>query len=521
MSLRHPIVALVAAALAAGPAVAGCAGSTDRAGNTPVGDPVVLRGVNPFSGPEVQAFVAEVNRLSHGTVTIRMTSPWHEGQADSEAAAVRYVRHGHSDLAVASARAWHGLGVGSFDALIAPMTIDSFALQEAVLASPMAAQMLDGVAPLGLTGLAVLPGPLRRPVGVGKDLLAAADYRGAQLGISSSPVASRFFAELGARSTESGFFGESITGYDGIEQQVASVAGNRYDAVARSITANVALWPRPLVVVASTTALQKLNSAQRQVLRQAAASAVQPATQGQQSEESESVGILCRRGAVRFVSAAPGDVATLQAAGDRVRDWLATDSATRGYLARIDRLRDKASFAASTETAPSCDGIAPEIATAARPGARTQLDGTWTMRTSLQQLQATDPVTEGDSGDDAAAPENYGDWVFVVDRGRFAFTQQNGLACTWGYGTWITDGNQVEWRVIDGGGIAPSGAANKPGELFHFGWSLYRDTLTLTPVGGAVSPGNFMAQPWHRVSGSVQPRRFFSRCGLPSAGVPS
>ena len=237
----------------------------------------------------------------------------------------RYVRHGHTDLAVASARAWHGLGVDSFDALIAPMTIDSFALQEAVLASPMAAQMLDGVAPLGLTGLAVLPGPLRRPVGVGKDLLAAADYRGAQIGISSSPVASRFFAELGARSTESGFFGESITGYDGIEQQVASVAGNRYDAVARSITANVALWPRPLVVVASTKALQKLTSAQRQVLRQAAARAVQPATQAQQSEESESIGILCRRGAVRFVSATPGDVATLQAAGDRVRDWLATD----------------------------------------------------------------------------------------------------------------------------------------------------------------------------------------------------
>ncbi len=520
MSPRHQLVVLVAATLAAGLSVAGCAGSTDRAGNTPAGDPVVLRGVNPFNGPEVQAFAAEVRRLSHGTVTIRMTSPWHEGQPDSEAAAVRYVRQGHTDLAVASARAWHGLGVDSFDALVAPMTIDSFALQQAVLASPMAAQMLDGVTPLGLTGLAVLPGPLRRPVGVGKDLLAAADYQGAQIGISSSPVASRFFAELGARSTDAGFFGETITGYDGIEQQVPSVAGNRYDAVARSITANVALWPRPLVVVASTKALQKLTAAQRQVLRDAAARAVQPSTQAQVADENESTGILCRRGAVRFVSATPGDVATLRAAGERVRDWLAADDTTRGYLSRIDRLRDKAASAASTEAAPSCDGIAPEIATAARPGPRTQLDGTWTMHSSLQELQATDTVTQGDSGDDAD-PENYGDWVFVVDRGRFAFTQQNGLACTWGYGTWVPDGDQVEWRVIDGGGISPSDSVNKPGELFDFGWSLYRDTLTLTPVSGAVSPGNFRAQPWHRVSGSVQPRRFFSRCGLPSAGVPS
>src|SRR6188472_1294830 len=114
MSPRHQLVVLVAATLAAGLSVAGCAGSTDRAGNTPAGDPVVLRGVNPFNGPEVQAFAAEVRRLSHGTVTIRMTSPWHEGQPDSEAAAVRYVRQGHTDLAVASARAWHGLGVDSF-----------------------------------------------------------------------------------------------------------------------------------------------------------------------------------------------------------------------------------------------------------------------------------------------------------------------------------------------------------------------------------------------------------------------
>ncbi|MEO7981920.1 MAG: hypothetical protein ABI807_13645 [Sporichthyaceae bacterium] len=73
---------------------------------------------------------------------------------------------------------------------------------------------------------------------------------------------------------------------------------------------------------------------------------------------------------------------------------------------------------------------------------------------------------------------------------------------------------------LDGGGIAPTGAANKPGELFDYGWSLYRDTLTLTPVDGTISPGNFLAQPWHRVGGSVDTSLLFTRCGLPAAGVP-
>ena len=519
MSPRRPLVALVAVTAATGLVLSGCGGSTDRAGNTPAGDPVVLTGVSPFDATEVQPFAAEVNRLSHGSITIRLRSGWHKGTVAGEADAVGYVRSGHADLGVASARAWHDLGVRGFDALIAPMVVDSFALQQSVLESQVAAQMLDSVAPLGLVGLGILPGPMRRPVGVRRDLVSAADYRSSDIGISASPVATRFFDELGAATTATGFVGAAIGGYDGVEQQIASIAGNRYDSVARSITANVALWPRPLVLVANADAMGKLTADQRDVLRRAAARSVLTASNAQQADEQEATGALCRRGALRFVDAGPADIAQLRAAGNRVRDWLSDDSATRGYLADIDGLRDHATVAASTEIVPSCDGIAPEAVTVAAPGRRTPLDGTWTMRTTMQQLKGTDDLTEGDAGGDAV-PENYGEWVFVVDRGRFAFTQENGPACTWGYGTWTTEGPEVEWRFTDGGGIAPTSAANKPGELFDYGWSLYRDTLTLTRVDGAVSPGNFLAQPWHRVSQSAQPHRFFSRCGLPEVRVP-
>ena len=119
------------------------------------------------------------------------------------------------------------------------------------------------------------------------------------------------------------------------------------------------------------------------------------------------------------------------------------------------------------------------------------------------------------------AAENWGDWVYVFDRGRFAITQENSEACTWGYGTFSVVGSQMTWTFTDGGGIAPNGAQNKPGEHFVFGLSAYRDTLTVTPVEGAISPSNFRAKPWRRLS-STPSRRFFSkRCPPPAAALPA
>ena len=96
--------------------------------------------------------------------------------------------------------------------------------------------------------------------------------------------------------------------------------------------------------------------------------------------------------------------------------------------------------------------------------------------------------------------ENWGHWVFVFDRGRFAITQENETSCTWGYGTYAVDGTRMSWTFEDGGGIAPNNAMNRPGEYFVFDFSAYRDTLTLTPVEGEISPLNFRAEPWRRLS---------------------
>ena len=97
-----------------------------------------------------------------------------------------------------------------------------------------------------------------------------------------------------------------------------------------------------------------------------------------------------------------------------------------------------------------------------------------------QVTTTAEELREADGSQPVA--ENYGAWTYVFDQGRFAFTQENEDAGTWRYGTYAVKGDRLEWSIIDGGSIASSDSANKPGEAFVFGWSLYRDTLTLTAV---------------------------------------
>jgi hypothetical protein len=81
-------------------------------------------------------------------------------------------------------------------------------------------------------------------------------------------------------------------------------------------------------------------------------------------------------------------------------------------------------------------------------------------------------------------------------------------------------GDRFEWLFTDGGGIAPDGAVNKPGEFFTFRWSLYRGVLTLYPVTGAVSPNPSLGKPWPRISTAPSARFLSKRCPPPAGALP-
>jgi hypothetical protein len=181
---------------------------------------------------------------------------------------------------------------------------------------------------------------------------------------------------------------------------------------------------------------------------------------------------------------------------------LERDPATRAAVEKIERL--KRQLAEPPAEVPECEAAAGTPAS----GSPTEIDGVWTMDTDRRAAGA-----EG-------LAENWGRWIYVLDRGRFATTQENQRACTWAYGTFAVDGGRMSWTMTDGGGVAPNQAENKPGEHFVFDVSVYRDTLTLTPVEGEISPLGFRAKPWRRLSDTPSRQNFSKRCPPPATALP-
>jgi TRAP-type transport system periplasmic protein len=466
---------------------ASCGGtSSDKAGGATKVKPAVLTMANGNGDPlELEPFAAMVARLSGGTLRIDFKNGWRSGTASYEPGVIRDVKAGRVDLAWAGSRAFDSVGVPSFDALHAPLLVDSYALEQAVLRTPLVPEMLEGLDRFGVVGLGILPGPLRKPLGVSR-LVRPEDYRGKTLAVSRSHVAEETLRALDARGAEIPAQGK-IDGYDGVEQQIASIQGNSYDRVGHYLTANVNLWPRPLVVFMNEKAFRALNDRQRRALSQAARHALAPTLAWDRQDEQESAATLCRRG-LQFVTATDDDLASLRRAVAPVYDRLERDPLTRNAVAQITGLRNEVGAGARSET-PSCAATAGTSGT----GKVSPIDGVYRLDTTrAESLAAGTPV-----GD--LVSENYGRWRFVFDRGRLYYTQSAEGASRWTKAVYTVNGNILTFTVTNYGGEAPHGAAEKTGEVFTFRWSRYRDRLTLSPVKGKVSPENFRLKPWRRV----------------------
>jgi TRAP-type C4-dicarboxylate transport system substrate-binding protein len=350
---------LVAAAVAA--ATVGCGESgDDRAGGAEPPDARVLTMANGgYSAAErgfsvddeaLQAFADEVRRRSGGKLRIEFRNrwlgwPWRR----PESAVPRDVASGKAQLGWVGSRAWDELGVPSFDALHAPLLVDSYALEERVLESDVPRRMLASLEPLGLVGIGILPGPMRKLLDTGRALTQPPDFAGRRIGITESQVARDALRALGATPVP---FppGAGIGGLDAIEQQVASIESNTYDAAAKYLS-DVNLWPRPLVVFMNAEAFASLRPADRDALRQAARAAIRPALETTLAHERAAAAALCRRG-VEFPVVTAADRAWMRRAVAPVVARLERDASTRASVAAIERLRRRG--AAVRERLPAC-----------------------------------------------------------------------------------------------------------------------------------------------------------------------
>lgn len=464
--------------------LAACGGSaSDKAGGKNPTKVTVLTFANGRGeGDGLRPFAAEVARLSGGTLRIEFKDQWRHGDPNFEAGVIRDVQAGKADLGWAGSRAFDDVGVRSFDALHAPLLIDSYPLEGRVLESATADRMLDDLKPLDVVGLGILPGPLRKAIGV-SPLLRPEDYRGVTVAIQRSQVAEQTLLALGARPNAVSA-GAPVDRYDAVEQDVAGIAGNEYDRHARQFTANVNLWARPSVVFMNPMALERLDARQRRALRGAAHAALDATLAGERTSDAEGAANLCRRG-VTFLTATDADLAALRRAVQPVYDHLERDAQTKAAIAQIRALRAEGP---TPPDAPACTASTPRPAAGA--AARTPIDGVYVMTSTPKEMAGT-PVE--------LFSENYGKWRFVLNRGQMRYTQASEGASRWATAVYSVDGPLFTFKITDYGGEAPNGAAEKTGEEYTFSWSLDRDLLTLKPVKGKISPENFSVNAWRRV----------------------
>jgi TRAP-type C4-dicarboxylate transport system substrate-binding protein len=298
----------------------------------------VLSPATPMgASDEFRAFLQNVRTLSHGSIQISAEfDAHHEEGPDFEEQLLGDVRSGRVDMAALGSRVFDIGRAPALAALTAPLLINSFDAEERVLRAPVAERMIREVDGGGLTGVGLLPGSLRRPFGAGTPLLGPEDYKGRTIGIQESKVADAPARALGAKPQWFGS-GSSVSDFDGFEQQLVSVDGNRYDEAGMIGTADVVLWPRPIVLVANTKAFEQLSKDQRTLLREAARQAVRGAGADLRAQDHEALESLCARGQ-KFAAADPAQLAALRKAVQPVYDRLSHDRRTEEYLDSITAL---------------------------------------------------------------------------------------------------------------------------------------------------------------------------------------
>jgi TRAP-type C4-dicarboxylate transport system substrate-binding protein len=344
LSDRHVVVGFLVAVVA----LSACGGpgpGDDKAGGGAPPGPVLLRmASNPSSltnTPAVADFVQRVADLSRGAIRIAVINQWGSFAVDAEVQEVHAVSSGDMDLGWAGSRVFDSLGVSDLQALTAPMLIDSYPLENAVLNSAIPNQMLAALTRVGVTGLGILGDGLRRPASVRRPLLAPADWRGIGFGTYRSVGQQQAIRALGATPlADSGPL--RTRALDTGEIQAFEMDIRRYDllglaAEARYVTANVSLWPQFDVVFANPHRLASLTDQQRSWLKQAAADASAHSV-ALSRDTAKNVDDVCAQGA-RFAFASAGDLTALQQAMSAVYQGIETDPTTRAFVQQMQDLK--------------------------------------------------------------------------------------------------------------------------------------------------------------------------------------
>jgi len=420
-----------------------------------------------YNEDELVEFFREVESRSGGRY--HLEPHWVTyGSLDAEQNVIDEVRAGRADVGAVGARTMSALGVHTYEPLIAPFVVDSYDLQSDVLGDQQLVDLMSsGLDEVGLAAIGVFPGPLRYLAS--RELMARpSDFVGKRVAISKSAVAQDTFEELGATTGDIAA-GQAIDTFDAVESHLSAIVHNGYDRVSPLITADLALWPRSIVVFMTKERYEQLGAEGQALLRDAVSAGIGDATRRLKLGVAESVGVLCRRGQ-SFVASSPEDARSMREGVEPILERISSDATAKTILERIRVLKTSVAAAA----APECGPIPPSSTPAA-----TELDGRWRACPTVEDILAA-------GGEPVEARENAGCTTWTFRAGTF--TESGPMATSGQAGSYQVDGDMITIRRPNA-------------EEFLFRWSLFRGRLTFANPGiaGAISPAPVIAVPWEQV----------------------
>lgn len=325
-------------------ASAGCSGGqapqADKAGGQ--SPPVELRlavadaSDQQPSAAEINDFARRVGELSHGTVHISITwSAAGEAVPGLEGRVADMVQRRRYDLGWIGARAWDERGIDSFRALQAPFLITDTQLLEEVAVGSVGRQMLNGLRPHGLVGLALVPDLPRHPVGLRRPLVSLADFTGAKIRDLPSRATDSLLTALGATPVHisAQAIGLAVTRreIDGEEGSLVGPPAGSY------VTANIAFFDKALTLFANAASLASLSDDQREAINTAAREMTGRAPASIPSE-NDLIGKFCSEG--QIVVARDRAVKAIVRASRPVYAAFEQNAQTRRFIAAIRRLKE-------------------------------------------------------------------------------------------------------------------------------------------------------------------------------------
>ena len=434
--------------------------------------------------------------LSGGRLVVRVAPDWKGG--DDEARVIKDVAAGEADLGWSGTRAFDLVGVDAFRPLHAPLLVDSYAAEAAVVQDGLAGELLTTLEPLGLTGLALAADELRMIAAGDRPVLAPADLSGRVFHTSPSRIQTETVAALGATPTSTPLPESSNTDVDVVETMWWRYEARNEDDYAPFVTGNAVLWPRTVAVFANAKVLAGLDEESRRWITQAAGDASAWSTMHAGDAEPAQIAAICGSGATMIATASPDQLAALRAATEPVYTGLRADPGQARTLSRVEALVGAAS---PGQPAPVPDGCAYRegdeklIGVSGEPLTGPGAPGTLAQGVYRHALPHDELIAAGLDADGARF--NSGVYTYTLRDGTWSYRHQPAdttLPVTECSGWYTVTGNSAAFTTtteVDGGTCAPP--------TWTARWSAEESTLTWSDVSEADYAFIWAGNGWQKI----------------------